>query len=66
MTDRTEVTVRVDADRYEEWKAVAEREYDGLSDLVRTAVENEIDGRSDEDETMSFSELLETLRNPYE
>ncbi|PSQ58037.1 MAG: hypothetical protein BRD23_07935 [Halobacteriales archaeon SW_9_67_25] len=65
MTDR-EVTVRVDEVTYEEWQTVAEseEEYDGVEDLVRTAVEREMAGDHDGDLTMG--ELLERLRNPYD
>jgi hypothetical protein len=63
MTDR-EVIVRVDEATYEEWQTVAEADYDGIEDLVRTAVEREIAGDHDGDLTMS--ELLERLRNPYD
>jgi hypothetical protein len=61
VSDRREVTVHVDAATYEEWAAAADSEYDGMEDLVRTAVRREIDG----DHGLTFSELLETLRNPY-
>ncbi|PSP82466.1 hypothetical protein BRC83_09195 [Halobacteriales archaeon QS_1_68_17] len=63
MSDRREVTVSVDASTYREWRAVADEEYEGMEDLVRTAVENEIDGRRDQ---LTMSELLEALRNPYD
>jgi len=61
MTER-EVTIRVKEATYEEWRTVAEREYDGMDDLIRTAVRREIDG--DHDPTLS--DILESLRNPYE
>lgn len=63
MTDR-EVTVRVSASTYEEWQAVADENYDGMADLVRTAVEREIAGEYDRE--LTFSEVLERLRNPYD
>jgi len=63
MTDR-EVTVRVPASTYEEWQAVADEEYDGMADLVRTAVERELAGEYDRE--LTFSEVLERLRNPYD
>lgn len=44
MSDWQQVNVRVKEPTYEEWKQVAEEEYGGLSDLVRTAVRREIDG----------------------
>jgi len=64
MTDRRQVTVSVDAATYEEWEATAERDYEGIEDLVRTAVAREIAGEHDDEAT--FSDLLERLRNPYE
>ncbi|MFB6201015.1 MAG: hypothetical protein ABEI98_03290 [Halorhabdus sp.] len=63
MTDRRQVTVRVDASTYEEWKAVAESEYDGMSDLIRTAVRHEL---ADDHDELSVGEILEALRHPYE
>jgi hypothetical protein len=68
MTDREQITVCVTAARYEEWKDVAEREYDGMEDLIRTAVEREIEGEHDtkKREDVTLSEILEALRNPYE
>ncbi len=62
MTDR-EVTVRVDEATYREWEAVADTDYDGIEDLIRTAVEREIAGDHGD---LTFSELLERLRNPYD
>jgi hypothetical protein len=62
MTDRRQVTVSVDAATYEEWAAAAERDYEDIEDLVRTAVAREIAGEHD----ATFSDLLERLRNPYE
>ena len=66
MTDRKQVTVGVDAATYEEWQAAAESEYDGMADLVRTAVNRELAGEHDGNEDMTMSDLLERLRNPYE
>ena len=62
MSDRREVTLTVDAATYEEWQAAAQEEYDGMEDLVRTAVRRELDGEHD----LTLSEILERLRNPYE
>lgn len=45
MSEWQQVNVRVREANYEEWKKYAEREYGGLSDLVRTAVRREIDGQ---------------------
>jgi len=68
MTDRERITVRVTAARYEEWKEVAEREYDGMDDLIRTAVRREIEGEHNANgtEDVTLSEILEALRNPYD
>lgn len=62
MGEKREVTVRVDEATYEEWQTVAEREYDGMSELIRTAVDREIAGEHD----LTLLELLERLRNPYD
>jgi hypothetical protein len=45
MSDWQQVNVRVKEPAYKEWKEVAETEYGGLSDLVRTAVRREIEGQ---------------------
>jgi len=68
MAEKKEVTVHVAESTYEEWRVAAERDYDGLSDLVRTAVRRELDGDHDGTtvEDLSISEVLEYLRNPYD
>lgn len=45
MSDWQQVNVRVKEATYDDWKKTAEKEYGGLSDLVRTAVRREIDGQ---------------------
>lgn len=45
MSDWQQVNVRVKEATYDDWKETAEKEYGGLSDLVRTAVRREIDGQ---------------------
>jgi hypothetical protein len=67
MTER-EVTIRVEEATYEEWRTVAEREYDGMDDLIRTAVRREIEGEHNANgtEDVTLSEILEALRNPYD
>jgi hypothetical protein len=68
MSDWQQVNVRVKEPTYEEWKEVAEREYGGVSDLVRTAVRREIDGQhagasggETAAESETLTELLETV-----
>ena len=68
MSDWQQVNVRVKEPTYEEWKEVAEREYGGVSDLVRTAVRREIDGQhagasggETAAESETVTELLESI-----